>query len=87
MASRPFSEFGALVNEVEALDPVTCAVTVGRSRRDGSVPIGLEPPNILRLAGKLDAVLNLLDSTADALAATTNLMKDGTDPGFAPTIQ
>lgn len=80
-------EFRALINEVDALDPVECAVTIGRSRRDGSVPAGLEPTNIVRLAGKLDGLLNLLDSTADALAATTDLTADDTGPGFTPTIQ
>jgi hypothetical protein len=81
------SEFSALVSEVESLDPVTCSVTTGRSRRDGSVPPGLEPTNIARLARKLDALLNLLDSTADALAATTGMIDDETGHGINPTIQ
>jgi hypothetical protein len=76
-----------MVNEIESLDPVKCAVTVGRTRRDGSVPAGLEPPNVVRLVRKMDALLNLLDSTADALAATTDLMDDGTGSGFKQTIQ
>jgi len=64
------TEFSALVAELESLDPVTCAVTVGKCRRDGSVPHNLEPPNVVRFATKLDALLDLLDATADALAAT-----------------
>jgi hypothetical protein len=64
------SDFSALVNEVEALDPAAVAVHSGSRGRDGSVPHQLQPPNVLRLAGKLDGLLDLLDVTADALAAT-----------------
>src|ERR1019366_9156751 len=64
------ADFSALVNELEALDPVSCAVQSGSRGRDGSVPHQLQPPNVVRFAGKLDALLDLLDVTADALAAT-----------------
>jgi hypothetical protein len=85
------AEFSAVVAELESLDPVVSAVTVGRSRRDGSVPHQLEPPKIVQFAKRLDALLDLLDVTADALAAMwdqqaieTDLYGDG---NVGPTIQ
>ena len=62
-------DFGALVNELEALDPVSCVVHANSRRGDGSVPHQLQPDNLIQFAGKLDALLDLLDATADALAA------------------
>jgi hypothetical protein len=64
------ADFSALVNEVETLDPVSCAVRSSTRGRDGSVPDQLEPSNVVQFAKKLDALLDLLDATADALAAT-----------------
>lgn len=50
-------------------------------------------PNVVRFAGRLDALLNLLDATADALAATWDLQQEGTidenvhkGDGFKSTI-
>ena len=60
-------EFRAVVNELEALEPVSCTVHSGG--RDGSVPGQLQPPSVVRFAKRLDALLNLLDVTADAAAA------------------
>jgi hypothetical protein len=50
----------------------TKGVTVrsGNRRPDGWVPQQLPPPNVVQIARKLDALLDLLDTTADALAAT-----------------
>ena len=64
------ADFGALVAELESLDPVACAVTIGRSSRDGSVPPQLQPPNVVQFTKKLDGLLDLMDAIADALAAT-----------------
>jgi hypothetical protein len=64
------ADFSALVSELEALDPVSCAVHSGSRGRDGSVPHQLQPTNVVQFAKKLDALLDLLDATADALAAT-----------------
>ena len=47
------ADFSALVNELEALDPVSCAVHSGSRGRDGSVPHQLQPPNVVRLAKKI----------------------------------
>jgi hypothetical protein len=64
------ADFSAVVSELEALDPVSCAVHSGSRGRDRSVPHQLQPPNVVPFAKKLDGLLDLLDVTADALAAT-----------------
>ena len=69
------ADFSALVNELEALDPVSCAVQSGV--RDGSVLPQLQPPNVLRIAKRLDALLDLLDVTADVMAATWDQRAEG----------
>ena len=81
------ADFSALVAELEALDPVAVAVRPGNRRLDGLVPPQLEASNIIRLAGKLDALLNLLSGTADGLAATWD-QRSGLLPGtnFDSTI-
>ena len=63
------ADFSAVVNELEALDPVSIAVHSRSRARDGSVPLQLQPPNVVRFAKRLDFLLDLLDATADALAA------------------
>lgn len=63
------ADFSALVNELEALDPVSCSVCSSSRGRDGSVPLQLQAPNVLRFAKKLDGLLDLLDVTTNALAA------------------
>ena len=86
-------DFSALVNELEELDPVSCAVrTRGRSR-DGSVPPQVQASNVVRLAKKLDSLLDLLSATADGLAATLDMARDGISAeevlagdDFGPTI-
>jgi hypothetical protein len=72
------ADFSAVVNELEALDPVSIAVHSGKGvRHDGSVPHQLQPPNVVRFAKQLDFLLTLLDVTADALAAEWELREDG----------
>ena len=71
------ADFSALVNELEALEPVAVAVHPGNRRRDGSVPDQLKPSNVVRLAKRLDALIDLLSATADALAATWDLQTEG----------
>lgn len=70
------SDFSALVSELEALDPVSIAVQSSSRARDGSAPHQLQPPNVVRIAGKLDCLLNLLDSTAHALAAEWDMQSE-----------
>ena len=82
------AEFSATVAELESLDPVACAVHSGRCSRDGSVPPQLQPPNVVQFAKKLDAVLDLLDVTTDALAAKWDQQVNvENDIGFKTTIQ
>ena len=87
------ADFRAVVNELEALDPVSIAVRSGSRARDGSVPHQLQPPNIVRFAKRLDFLLTLLDVTADALAAEWDMRSEGPTEangnggGFEPTIQ
>jgi hypothetical protein len=89
------ADFSAVVAELEALDPVSCAVRSSNRGRVGSVPPPLQPPNVIRFARKLDGLLDLLDVTADTLAATWDLQQAGIsteadlDAGddIGPTIQ
>jgi len=53
--------------------------------------ISYSPPNVVRLAKRLDGLLDLLDATTDAIAATWNQLS-GEEPShagedFKPTIQ
>jgi hypothetical protein len=87
------ADFSALVSELEELDPVAVAVRPRNRRPDGWVPPQLEPPNVIRFAKKLDALLDLLAATADGLAATWDLQQEGIGEddfdggnGLKPTI-
>ena len=70
-------------------------VPPGNRRRDGSVPDQLQLANVVRVAKRVDALIDLLSATADALAATWDLKAEGIsvqlDPeageDFEPTIQ
>ena len=84
------ADFSALVNELESLDPVTTAVL--SAGRDGSVPLQLQPPNVVQFARRVEALLDLLDATANALAATWDLQVPGEDDlpfaeGSSPKVQ
>lgn len=85
------ADFSALVNELEALDPVEVAIHPGSRRPDGWVPRPLEPHNVVQFAKKLDALIDLLIATADGLAANWEKASDeetfGDGDDFTPTIQ
>ena len=85
------ADFSALVSELEALDPVAVAVQFRNRRPDGWVPNQLEQPNVVRLAKRLDGLLDLLDGTTDALAAMwekeSGEEKYHAEDDFMPTIQ
>ena len=82
------ADFSALVSQLEALDPVALAVFPGTRRAVGAVPDQLLPPNVVQIGKKLDALIDLLDSTADGLAAERDLRRDGisSESDFTPTI-
>jgi hypothetical protein len=71
------ADFSALVDELEELDPVAVAMRPGNRRAVGAVPDQLQPPNVIRLAKKLDSLLDLSAATADGLAAEWDLQRDG----------
>jgi hypothetical protein len=60
------AEFSTLINELDALGPLPVAV---HRHPDGRVPSQLEPVKVVHFAKKLDALLALMDVTADALGA------------------
>jgi hypothetical protein len=78
------ADFSALVSELEALDPVALAVRSKHRGRPGDVPSSLQKSKVLQLVPKLDALVDQLAATADALAAKWNLQRDGVgEDGFA----
>ena len=84
------AEFSALVGEVESLDPVVKARLTVRFQPPDFVANLYRTFNIIEFASKLDALLDLLDITADALAAAWDLQQDQSPfpdpPSFEPTI-
>jgi hypothetical protein len=72
------TDFMALVNELGAMDPVSLAVRSSNRRPYGWVPQQLEPPNVVRLSGKLGALLDLLGATADGLEAAWDQLEETT---------
>ncbi len=63
------AEFSALVGDVESFDPVARAIQSARTGGPDSASKYYRNFNIIQFAKKLDALLNLLDVTADALSA------------------
>ena len=72
------ADFSALVNEVESLDPVARAIRSSSAKDASSVSQYYRTLNIVEFAKKLDGLLNLLDVTADALAATWDTQTETT---------
>jgi len=83
------ADFSALVNELETLDPVAFFVRAANRRADSWVSDQLLPPNVVQFAKKLDALIDLLDATADALAAKWDQVsgEENARDDFKPTIQ
>jgi hypothetical protein len=84
------AEFSALVNQLEDVEPVSCAVHSTDRDRLGGVPSQLQKPKIAELLPKLDALVDLLAATADGLAAEWDLRAEGMEfrgeDDFKPTI-
>jgi len=87
------ADFSALVNEVECFDPVARAIRSSRAGGTNSVSQYYRTFNIVQFAEALDGLLDLLDVTADGLAATWDQRGEasGTEfnsaDDFKPTIQ
>ena len=82
------TEFSALVNEIESLDAVSCVVHFASGRDHGSAEQTFQKISAVQFAMKLDALLELLDVTADALAATWDQRAEAScRNAFGPTIQ
>jgi hypothetical protein len=64
------ADFSAVLNEIESLDPVARAIRSSRTEGPSSVSQYYRTFNVGQFVKKLDALLDLLDVTADALAAT-----------------
>jgi hypothetical protein len=82
--------FSSLINEIESLDPVSCATSFANARDRGWASRTFQKINGAQFAGKLDALLDLLDATTDALAATWNQHSEHEPEGggdFGLTIQ
>jgi hypothetical protein len=71
------ADFAALVNEIESLDPVSCIVHSPSRGRNFSAPPRLQPAVVNRFIGQVEALLALLDATADGLSATWDLRMAG----------
>lgn len=84
------AEFSALVNDVESFDPVERAVMLSKVNPPNSLAQYYLAFNGVQFAERIDAVLGLLDQTADALAAKSEeLIAAGIlmSSDFNPTIQ
>jgi hypothetical protein len=66
------ADFKAILQEINSLDPGYAFRCPGRTEGPGSVP-GQLAFSVREFARRMDAMLELLDSTADALAATWDL--------------
>jgi len=84
------TEFSALVNDLESFDPVDRAIMLSKVNPPNSVAQYYLAFNGVQFAERIDAVLGLLDQTADALAAKSDeLIAAGIHMSgdFNPTIQ
>lgn len=78
------ADFSALVNEVESLDAAVKAIHTVRFDPPNSLAIFYRTFNIVEFAKKLDALLDLLDVTADLLSAAWDLEQD--ERPFPPEV-
>ena len=73
-----FTEFSALIAELETMEPVSAVIYAERTKKNvGEIPPQLKKRNVLEIASKLDAVIDLLAATADGLAATAETVTVG----------
>jgi hypothetical protein len=82
------ADFSAVVNEVESFNPVARAIRSSTAEGPNSVAQYYRAFNVAQFANKLGGLLDLLNATDDALAATWDQRAEfhgGED--FKPTIQ
>ena len=87
------TDFKAVIEELNAVDPGSYIFRLpGRAEGQDSAP-GRVKVTMLEFARRMDALLELLDSTADALAAEWDMRSEGpteangSGGGFEPPIQ
>ena len=87
------ADFKAVIEELNAVDPGSYVFRLPVSAEADDSLTGRAKLTIREFGRKMDALLELLDSTADALAAEWDLRSDapteanGNGGGFEPTIQ
>ena len=89
------ADFKAVIDELSAVDPGSYVFRPPVRAEGQDSVLGGDKQTIRDFARRMDALLELLDSTADALAAEWDLRAEGTvldadwngGPGFEPTIQ
>ena len=88
------ADFKAVVEELNSVDPGSYVFRLPVSAEGQDAPSRSGKPTIGEFAGRIDALLGLLDSTADALAATWDTREEAArieaawnDCGFEPPIQ
>src|ERR1019366_2994871 len=87
------ADFKAIIEEIDSVDPGFAFRCPGKTEEPGSVP-GQLAFSVREFARRMDAILELLDSTADALAATWDRQTGAAAPeaalqagnDFEPTI-
>jgi hypothetical protein len=75
------AEFSAVIAELETMDPVSCAILADKSGCPDEAPEPLRKSNVLKFIPRLDALIGLLEATADALAATWDQRADVSGEG------
>jgi hypothetical protein len=87
------ADFKAIIEEINSVDPGYAFRCPGKTEVPGSVPSQLAF-SVREFARRMDAILELLESTADALAATWDMRTEAAAPeaelhagnDFEPTI-
>jgi hypothetical protein len=81
------ADFTALVNQLEAVEPVHCAVHADKRGFPGVIPAQLQRAKVVELFPKLDALVDLLAATAEDLRADAAGGAELGGDDFTPTIQ
>lgn len=74
---KDLADFSILVNDIEALDPVTRIIRSAKTEGPGAVSKFYRTFDIVEFGKRMDALLVLLSMTTDELAATWEMKKTG----------